>query len=481
MILAFFLCSALNFYIEPVVYRATLDTYNQQLADLSARIAAEQRTLDSLLASGRNPPRAAELEKQLTDEKSILDDHTQLQEIMSREGCYYIEFEIEIPYQELTYREVNKKILSDFTIVFKLSTQTRSDSLIDTLYYQYSISSFSEAVKTEPSFIEQFGMFIPAGVSDYSVEVLCAENQGQKTGTIEIQKDDYSLMSDLLIASNISTDTAGTYFNKGGLKVVPRASKVFNDLYANLFAYYELYDLPSDSTPVRAAYELVNTDGKVIRRSTQQLDKIARTISANFGISLLGIKAGDYQFRVEVRDSSAGRSALRSVPVKIIRKVLTEVSFEGLPYYEEIEYFVTPDEYRRFKGFTSEGKATYLKKLWKQLNYPVTAQRFEYADANYQQGGKPGRKTDRGRVYIKYGPADEVQKTPIEIQESRPYEQWAYYNGIQFIFVDIRGTNEYTLIWTNARGEKSQPSLYSYLPKSIREQIENDKVPVFDQ
>ena len=139
MILTLFLSTALNFFIEPVVYRATLETYNQQLADLGARIAGEQHALDSLLASGRNLERAAELEKQLTEEKIVLADHTRLQEIMSREGCYYIEFEIEIPYAELTYREVNKQILSDFIIVFKLNNQTRSDSLIDTLHYQYSI------------------------------------------------------------------------------------------------------------------------------------------------------------------------------------------------------------------------------------------------------------------------------------------------------------------------------------------------------
>ena len=481
MMLAFFLCSALNFHIEPVVCRATLDTYNQQLTDLSARIAVEQLTLDSLRTKGRNPERIAELEKQLTEEKNILNDHARLQEIMSREGCYYVEFEIEIPYPELSYRETNQKILADFTIVFKLTNRSRSDSLVDTLYYQYAINSFSEAVKTEPSFIEQFGMFIPSGVSDYTVEVLSEEKRGQETGTIEIKKDDYALMSDLLIASNISVDTAGGYFNKGGLKVIPRASKIFNDLYANIFAYYELYDLIPDSTTIRATYELVNAEGKVVRRSAQQLEKIARTQSANFGISVLSVKTGDYQFRVEVRDSAGGRLAQRSVPVKIVRKVQTEVTFEGLPYYEEIEYFVTPDEYHRFQGFTPEGKSTYLKKLWRQINYPVIAQRFEYADANFQQGSTPGHKTDRGRIYIKFGPPDEAQKTPIEIEESRPYEQWAYYNGIHFIFVDLRGTNEYTLVWTNARGEKSQPAYYSYLPPSIREQIDNEKAPLFDQ
>jgi hypothetical protein len=52
----------------------------------------------------------------------------------------------------------------------------------------------------------------------------------------------------------------------------------------------------------------------------------------------------------------------------------------------------------------------------------------------------------------------------MELQESRPYEHWQYPNGNQYIFVDIRGTNEYVLVWTDALDERSQPTLYRYLP-----------------
>jgi GWxTD domain-containing protein len=481
MMLIFFLTAALNFYVDPVIYRAAMETYQKQLADLTAKVAAEEKTLDSLRAAGRNPTKAAEVENQLKADQDLLNVHSQLQSMMAQDGYYYIEFECEIPYQELTYREINKKIIADFDIIFKFINRSRSDSLTDTLYYQYSISSFSEAVKAEPSFLEQFGMFIPAGSSDYALEVVSGENRDKRTGTVEVKKEDYTLMSDLLVASNITNDTAGGYFNKGALKVIPRPAKVFNDRYANLYTYYELYDLTPDSSPVNATYELVNAEGKLIRRASQRLAKIARSQSVNFGISTLGVSPGVYAFRVAVSDSIPGRFAQRSVPVSVERKVQKEMTYEGLPYYDEIEYFLTPDEYRRFTGFAPEAKSTYLKKFWKQMNYSVVAQRFEYADSNFRQGNKPGRKTDRGRIYVKFGPPDEIQKTPIELQESRPYEQWVYYNGAQFIFVDIRGTTEYTLVWTNARGEKSQPSLYTYLPKSIQDQINSEKAPVFDQ
>ena len=84
----------------------------------------------------------------------------------------------------------------------------------------------------------------------------------------------------------------------------------------------------------------------------------------------------------------------------------------------------------------------------------------------------PGHDVDRGRIYIKYGEPDEVERNIISVEISRPYEFWQYYNGYQFIFIDIRGTNEYTLVWTNASDEQSQPSLYKYIPESLLGYIE---------
>jgi GWxTD domain-containing protein len=148
---------------------------------------------------------------------------------------------------------------------------------------------------------------------------------------------------------------------------------------------------------------------------------------------------------------------------------------EDLPYYEDIEYFVNSNEYKYFKSLTDEGKAIYLKKFWEKHDYRGIAARFEYADAHYAEGAKTGSRTDRGRVYIKVGPPDEIEKTTIEVEMSRPYERWQYYNGTEFVFVDVRGTNEYILVWTNSAVEKKQPTYYQYLPSALRQEIEGQE------
>jgi GWxTD domain-containing protein len=59
---------------------------------------------------------------------------------------------------------------------------------------------------------------------------------------------------------------------------------------------------------------------------------------------------------------------------------------------------------------------------------------------------RQGWETDRGEVYIRFGPPDEVERHPYEVGQ-RPYEIWYYYDiQRRFIFVDEMGYGEYRLV-----------------------------------
>lgn len=386
-------------------------------------------------------------------------------------NIFYIEFNCEIPYQELFYEEFEKTITAKTRINFKLINQAKTDSLIDSLARQFSIPSFSEAAREEISFIVQFGMFVPDGFFEYEVGVSSGDKNGIIKGEIAIKKENYQI-SDLLLASDIISDTTGSYLNKGNLKVIPRPSRVFTALDPNLYVYYEIYEPMTNK--LIAVYTITDKDNKLIRKVSQSVEKTLKSQAVNAGLNIQNIPPGKYIFRVEICDSSTNASIRKEVPFEIIRKVAKEVSYEGLPYYEEIEYFVSSEQYKNFQALSKEGKAIFLKKFWNKHNYYEIAERLGYAKEHYSEGDKLGYKTDRGRIHVKFGEPDEKEKSTIEIEQSRPYEHWQYYNGLEFIFIDIRGTSEYTLVWTNARGERCQPSLYNYLPLTKRREIEQE-------
>jgi GWxTD domain-containing protein len=56
-----------------------------------------------------------------------------------------------------------------------------------------------------------------------------------------------------------------------------------------------------------------------------------------------------------------------------------------------------------------------------------------------------GWKTDRGMIYILFGPPDEIQRGPFEL-DRKPYQVWQYYHlGKNFVFKDQTGFGDYKL------------------------------------
>jgi GWxTD domain-containing protein len=417
MILFFLLLSAdtIGLYVEPVVYRTTITI------------------------------------------EDTIEHSTHLEDI------FYIEFNCEAPYQNFSYETINGNIITQATIVFNLSCLSHVDSFVDTLYRQFTIPSFSEAARQQMSFIIQFGLHVPEGLYDYEIKITSGNREGTVNGSLDITRDQYKI-SDILLASAIVTDTTENYLRKGNLRVIPHPSGLFNEQYTTLYVYYEVYDILPGDDSLKIIYSIVDHDNKIIRKISRSLAKRYSSEAVNFGINIQGLDPGEYFFHVYVRDSVADIVAGKSIPFIITGIGRKEISYEGMPYYDEVEYFLTPHDYKYFQSLPKEGKAIFLKKFWESQDYFEIAERFEYADAHYQEGNKAGRKTDRGRIYIKYGPPDEIEKSVTEYYESRSYEHWQYYNGDQFLFIDIRGTNEYTLVWTNVSGEQSQPALYKYIP-----------------
>jgi hypothetical protein len=98
---------------------------------------------------------------------------------------------------------------------------------------------------------------------------------------------------------------------------------------------------------------------------------------------------------------------------------------------------------------------------WSQA--PATADRVAYADRHFAFGSIPGSSTDRGQVYITYGPPDEIESHPDGEKvkhsaeegggttETYPFEQWLYRHnailgdGFLLEFVDPAGDREYRL------------------------------------
>ena len=97
----------------------------------------------------------------------------------------------------------------------------------------------------------------------------------------------------------------------------------------------------------------------------------------------------------------------------------------------------------------------FFKAFWKSLDpNPQTEKnelmdeyykRVNYANENFSNMGMEGWRTDRGRILIKFGFPDDIERHPFEAG-TYPYEIWRYYDLRKvFLFIDRTGFGDYVL------------------------------------
>jgi GWxTD domain-containing protein len=147
---------------------------------------------------------------------------------------------------------------------------------------------------------------------------------------------------------------------------------------------------------------------------------------------------------------------------------------------EEVPYIITPDERAAWKKLsTDEEREQFIEQFWERRNPNPGSPENEYKEEYYRRiayanehyaSGIPGWRTDRGRIYIMYGPPDEVDAHPSGGTYERPasegggetstfpFETWRYRyidgigNNVELEFVDPSMSGEYHL--TMDPGEK---------------------------
>jgi GWxTD domain-containing protein len=140
---------------------------------------------------------------------------------------------------------------------------------------------------------------------------------------------------------------------------------------------------------------------------------------------------------------------------------------------EDVAYLITDEEKSIFQKLTTdEERERFIEQFWLRRDpNPSTSEnefkiehyrRIAYANDHFQSG-KAGWKTDRGRIYILFGPPDEINTYPSgqiynrDLKEGGghtttfPYEVWFYRkipgvgDGIEIEFVDSTLSGEYRM------------------------------------
>ncbi len=140
---------------------------------------------------------------------------------------------------------------------------------------------------------------------------------------------------------------------------------------------------------------------------------------------------------------------------------------------EDVTYIITDEERATWKRLsTDEEREQFIEQFWMRRDPTPDTQENEFKEEHYRRiayanerfaSGIPGWKTDRGRIYITFGPPDEIEshpsggtyERPIEegggTTSTYPFEKWRYRyiegigTDINIEFVDPTMTGEYRM------------------------------------
>ncbi len=407
-----------------------------------------------------------------------------------------LEVYLMIPRQQMTYTKPDTldEYLTRGFIQVGLA-QNDSIRLLDRWPFTDTADSLGEIKATQS--IPDMSIF-EANPGDYELIAQVIDLNSDKRGvyrkpiTLHLFDQKHITLSEIELASIVQPTSKKSIFTKYKQDIVPNASLTFGLGTPVMYSYAEIYNMqyPSDKDSFEVDYKVLDLNGNPVKElPTVVHHKVGKSSIDLGGLNVVGLSSGVYFYRIKVTDLATGEVAARTKKFYVYKpgeKFNTTPTFAGVNYntmteeqvdeeFNKLTPIITDKDRKTFNNASLEGKRNFLKQFWKAHDTnPSTAvnefqqqymQRLEYVKEHFGSSQVPGYKSDRGRVYLVYGPPDEIERNPVNLG-GKPNQTW-YYNGIQggviFVFVDKTGFGSYELVHSTARNEIYDPNWQRYI------------------
>ena len=254
-------------------------------------------------------------------------------------------------------------------------------------------------------------------------------------------------MSDILFLNEAELDSVGKL-----KKYVPRVKNNFSREYPYLYIYSEIY---CDTYPsvVKVNYQFENLDEDIEGDTTLFLEVTAPLTSQILKIEQSRIKKNNYRCIVQLEQEDY--RVVRSRNISFYWVNIPETDEDIDLALRQMRYIMTSDSIDYFEDRPLDEKKGFFERFWSRRDpNPNTDanelmeeyfSRVNYANREFSGFSDDGWLSDRGRILIKFGMPDDIERHPYEI-DTYPYQIWRYY-GLRkvFVFYDRTGFDDYRL------------------------------------
>ncbi|MEO0052723.1 MAG: GWxTD domain-containing protein [candidate division WOR-3 bacterium] len=349
-------------------------------------------------------------------------------------GLRVMDFFYEIPYSGLTFVTNGSGFAARYRMTMEALDRSSRVMAADVWEHEVQVADYSATVNPDSIISGAVRFSLPSGTTAVRVSV-------------------YDRLSERQAVSRFIPEGDGR-----GVHL-----RLFKSGRANPSRIYGLNDtIEIEAEFVPAGSSAISCGDSVlwlVKRGSRVLNGVRTAVSPNAGRLTA-------ELRLPVTDSGFWGSGTYTAEVRLLSgNGDGEVEFEvKLPFYyddsswnarvEQLIYIASQDEIRRLKRTVRADRQSAWKEFWQDKDpNPSTSvnereqeyfNRIEYCEQNFSRGDL-GYRSDRGKIYVLYGPPDQVESRPFEID--RPAEEvWYYYQrNLTFIFVDRFGSGEFVL------------------------------------
>ncbi len=329
--------------------------------------------------------------------------------------------------------------------------------------------------------------------------------------TVEIpaMRDDEMCLSDIIFSSKIgrADEQSNPIFTRNGYEIIPNPAAVFGESSPIVYFYFEAYNISQRLTgdKYKVVCRIENSNGNevegtgkafrtkrkttemAIEMGTKIISKLpSGTYSMIYGIAdidekiIMKSKKTIFIYNPSIPFEKKDQFTFSDVGDKSFIDLYRQGEKELDNEFKQMVYLIDKPQKQFYKKLTiAKAKADYIKEIWvtaaAKQNIIGSVYRYIYlkrineANVKFKSVFKDGWKSDRGRVYILFGPPYEVERFPNSVQ-TIPYEIWTYSSiqgqgGVIFVFSDRTGFKKYEQIHSSLIGELQEPDWQRLITK----------------
>ena len=303
----------------------------------------------------------------------------------------------------------------------------------------------------------------------------------QRYNLVPLTKTDF--VSDIEISQGISTELVPALepFQRGQYQFYVDPIPVIDGNNRDFIAFFQMANIPAGADSLYRFYEFIKVKHEDViiweYENYQTVDFEPYPIVRR--IPLGDYEPGFYTLEITIQDPRTQQLSTTYRNFSLTRQILyyTQRVFpDDDEEFELISYFLNSRQRRDWRGLNEVGRKNYIDRFW-AANDPNVAsdsnlfletirQRVNEADWRFSYH-RAGWRTDMGRIYIKYGNPDTIERrdTDVDARYSRkPYQIWQFSASARtYVFLDFQGNGNFRLVYVrNDETENTDPGWRGY-------------------